>query len=73
NGRYALDHTTNDPLSRDIFCMVAGPSGVVDQGQVLSQTYGSSIDIVPTIADILGFKDGIPGLLPGASLTPAFL
>ena len=58
-GRYALDHT-GEQMSREIFCLVAGPTSVVKQNQVISSEQGESIDIVPTIADILGFYDEIP-------------
>lgn len=73
NGRAALDHTNGDPVSKEIFCMVAGPSSVVNQGKVISQEAGRSIDIVPTIANILGFDQEIPGLLPGNVLNDAFV
>lgn len=73
NGRAALDHTNGDPVSKEIFCMVAGPPSVVNQGKVISQEAGRSIDIVPTIANILGFDQEIPGLLPGNVLNDAFL
>lgn len=72
-GRYALDHT-NDEMSRRIFCLVAGPSGVVKQNTVISNIEGQSVDIVPTIANILGFDTDIPaGLLEGAPLLQAFV
>ena len=72
-GRYAIDHT-NDELSRQIFCMVCGPSGVVNRNQVISTEAGESIDIVPTIADVLGFASDVPGgLLPGRFLNEAFV
>ena len=58
-GRYALDHT-NDEMSREIFCLVLGPGGVVKQNQVINTVEGESIDIVPTIAHILGFESDIP-------------
>ena len=68
-GREALDHT-NDEMSREIFALVVGPNGVVVKNQVFSQEKGESIDIVPTIANILGFDNDIPsGLLEGAVLT----
>ena len=69
-GRYALDHT-NDEMSREIFCLVAGPSGKVIQNQVISQVEGQSIDVVPTIAKILGFYDDISSMLPGQPLNAA--
>ncbi len=73
-GRYALDHTS-DQKSREIFCMVVGPPSVVNQNQVISAVQGESIDIVPTIADILGFASEIPGeaALPGSTLQAAFV
>ena len=71
-GREALDHT-NDDSSREIFSLILGPSGVVVQDQVFSQEKGESIDIVPTIANVLGFDNDIPGgLLNGNVLTESF-
>jgi len=71
-GRQALDHT-NDEMSRETFALVLGPNGVVVQDQVFSQEKGESIDIVPTIANVLGFDNDIPGgLLNGNVLTESF-
>lgn len=71
-GRYALDHT-NDAMSREIFCLMLGPSGVIRQNQSFSAAQGESIDIAPTIANILGFDTDIPGgMLDGRVLTEAF-
>lgn len=73
NGRFAIDHT-NTPTAREIFCLMAGPSGVINQNNVITQEVGESIDIVPTIANILGFDSEIPGgLLPGRVLQEAFI
>jgi len=72
-GQFAIDHTS-DPTSREIFCMVAGPAGKVVQNQIITQVTGESIDIVPTIAHILGFKDQVPGgILPGRVLQESFI
>jgi hypothetical protein len=72
-GQVAFDHTS-DATSREIFCLIAGPPGKVRQNQVISQLVGESIDIVPTIAHILGFAGDIPGgMLPGRALTEAFI
>jgi hypothetical protein len=71
-GRYGLDHT-NDDMSREIFCLIAGPSGKVVQDQVINQVQGESIDVVPTIAKILGFYDDISGMLPGQPLNAALV
>jgi hypothetical protein len=71
-GRYALDHN-NDEMSRKIFCLIAGPSGVVKQGQVFNNPQGESVDIVPTIANILGFDSEMPiGATDGRVLNEAF-
>lgn len=63
-GRYAIDHTAidsnGDQMSRDIFCLVVGPTGIVRQNQVITQVRGESIDIVPTVANLLGFDTDIP-------------
>ena len=72
-GQPAIDHTS-DATSREIFCMIAGPLGKVVQGQNITQITGESIDIVPTIAHVLGFNDAIPGgLLSGRVLNEAFV
>lgn len=72
-GRYALDHT-NDAMSREIFCLMLGPSGAIKQNQVFNTAQGESIDVVPTIANILGFDTDIPGgMLDGRILTEAFV
>lgn len=71
-GRYALDHT-NDAMSREIFCLILGPSGVVKQNINFSNPQGESIDVVPTIANVLGFDTDIPGgMLEGRVLSEAF-
>jgi hypothetical protein len=70
-GRYGLDHSDN--MSKEIFCMVAGASGKVVLKKVISSVTGESIDVVPTIAHILGFYQDIPqGYLPGGPLYQAF-
>jgi hypothetical protein len=72
-GRFALDHNS-DPTSREIFCLVVGPSSKVKQNQVISTVMGESIDVVPTIAKVLGFNNEIPaGMLAGSSLDAAFV
>lgn len=76
NGLAAYDHTSDDN-SRRVFSLIVGPQGKVVQNQVLGSQgnpAAESIDIVPTIAHILGFKDDIPnGLLSGRALTEAFV
>jgi len=77
-GRFAYDHTAGsgdgDNTSREIFALICGPNGVVNQNNVVNTEYGESIDIVPTIADLLGFDSDIPGgMLPGKFLSQAFL
>lgn len=71
-GRHGIDH--GDNTAKEIFCMIAGPPGKVAQNQVISAVKGESIDIVPTIAHILGFYPDIPsGFLNGNPLYQAFL
>ena len=73
-GRYALDHT-NDQTSREIFCLVLGPPGKVKANNSPAGV-GESIDIVPTIADVLGFYTDIPMSYRsrmGNPLTQAFI
>ncbi len=70
-GRGALDHTAptdpdfnGDPklqMAREIFCLVVGPPNVVVQGQVINTIMGESTEIVPAIANMLGFDNAIPG------------
>ncbi len=72
-GNAAIDHTSDD-TSREIFCLVVGPPGKVVQNQNITQVTGESIDVVPTIAHILGFHDEIPGgLLNGRILNESFV
>ena len=72
-GRAAYDHNS-DATSREIFCLICGPSNVVQQDKVISTEYGESIDVLPTIAELLGFRSRIPnGLLSGQVLTQALL
>ena len=72
-GNAAIDHTSDD-TSREIFCMVVGPPGKVIQNQIITQVTGESIDVVPTIAHILGFRDEIPGgMLNGRILNESFV
>lgn len=69
-GRPALDHTNGDPMARDLFCMVVGPPDVVHQDSVISDPT-ATVDVVPTIANILGFDQNLP-YLPGSVLNAAF-
>ena len=69
-GRPAYDHTSDDS-SREIFCLVAGPDSVIKR-QEFSDVRGESVDVVPTIADLLGFYDQIPaGIMDGQPLYDA--
>ncbi|MEQ1734036.1 MAG: hypothetical protein ABL940_10200 [Bacteroidia bacterium] len=58
-GRQALDHT-DEGGSREIFCMMLGPAGVINQNKIVNSIEGETIDIVPTIAHALGFDVDIP-------------
>lgn len=78
-GRYALDHSSidsnGDQMSREIFCLIVGPPNVVVQDQVITGVRGESVDIVPTIATILGFDSDIPlsAIPDGSHLYEAFV
>ncbi len=76
NGLGAYDHTS-DENSRRLFTMIVGPSDKVQQNQTLGtpgNPAAESIDVIPTIAHILGFHDDIPaGFLPGRVLEEAFV
>jgi hypothetical protein len=76
NGLRAIDHT-GDNNARRIFSLIVGPSGKVVQNQVIgsqASPVGEAIDVVPTIAHILGFLPDIPsGMLSGNALTQAFV
>ena len=71
-GRNGLDHG-GDAGSKEIFCMVLGPPNKVYQNNIIGSVTGQSIDVVPTVAHILGFNNDIPsGLLNGSALLSAF-
>lgn len=72
NGRFAIDHT-NDEMSRRIFCAILGPNGIVNQNSAINEELGESIDIVPTIANVLGFDTEMPPILPGNVLEEALI
>ncbi len=76
NGLGAYDHTGDDN-SRRVFTMIVGPDDKVVQGQALgspNNPVAESIDVVPTIAHILGFKDSVPSnLMPGRVLEEALI
>ena len=76
NGLGAYDHT-GDENSRRVFTMIVGPDDKVVQGQALgspNNPVAESIDVVPTIAHILGFKDSVPSnLMPGRVLDEALI
>ncbi|MEM7367937.1 MAG: hypothetical protein AAF587_05005 [Bacteroidota bacterium] len=75
-GRYGLDHTGDDS-SREIFSIILGPDGIVNKNIVVgtpTSPVGESIDLVPTVANILGFDGDIPSsLLAGRVLEEAFV
>ena len=76
HGRNGIDHTS-DPTSREIFAMILGPDGVIHKDLVIgtpANPVGESIDVVPTIANLLGFDVNIPsGMLPGRVLNEAIV
>ena len=74
-GRESTDHT-NDEMSREIFCMMLShqANNNIYSNNIITNLTGESIDIVPTVANILGFDNDIPsGLLSGRILDEAFI
>ena len=74
-GRESTDHT-NDEMSREIFCMMLShqADNNIYSNNIITNLTGESIDIVPTVANILGFDNDIPtGLLNGRILDEAFI
>ena len=75
-GMRAFDHTS-DANSRRLFALMVGPNGKIKSNQVFGSNttpVGETIDIVPTIAHLLGFYNDIPsGMLPGRVLTEALV
>lgn len=70
-GRKALDHN-NDEMSREVFCLLAGAG--IKQGQVINAVQGETIDIVPTVANVLGFDNDMPfGMLSGRVLNESYI
>lgn len=73
NGRYAVDHT-GDAMSQEMFCFIGGPKHIVNQNVQIEEVKGETLDIVPTIAHLLGFLDDIPkDLVTGKVLHEAFV
>jgi hypothetical protein len=60
-------------MSRELFCLIAGPPSVVKQNQLITTVAGESIDVIPTIAHALGFYDGAASMLSGQKLMQAFV
>lgn len=75
-GRYGIDHT-GDSTSREIFCLMMGPDSIIKQNHSVgtaTNPHGESIDLVPTVANLLGFDIDIPsGFLSGSVLSEAFV
>jgi hypothetical protein len=80
SGLSAYDHTGDDN-SREVFSLIVGPTGKVNQGLTLDKSNYPNpdpvpevVDIVPTIGHILDFhKDIPPGYLPGRILNEVFV
>lgn len=73
-GREGTDHS-DDQMSREVFCMMLSHQAdtSVAANSIINNSAGESVDIVPTVANILGFDNDIPsGLLEGRVLTEAF-
>ncbi|MEO0898973.1 MAG: hypothetical protein AAFY71_21355 [Bacteroidota bacterium] len=75
-GRFGVDHT-GDPTSREIFSLILGPQGVINKNLKVgtaNNPVGETIDLVPTVANLLGFDLDIPtGLLNGRVLNEIYV
>jgi hypothetical protein len=69
NGLFGFDHASEND-ARKTFCLVAGTAEVVTQNRTITEKT-ESIDILPTIAHLLGFENILP-TLPGKILHEAF-
>jgi hypothetical protein len=58
-GRAAVDHT-GDENSKKIFCLMLGPKEIIKSNNLVESENAETIDILPTIAHLLGFHDKIP-------------
>lgn len=69
NELFGFDHA-HETDARKSFCLVAGPAEIITQNHVISEKV-ESIDILPSIAHLLGFENVLPSL-PGKKLQEAF-
>jgi arylsulfatase A-like enzyme len=69
NNLFGYDHS-DDVQARNIFCLIAGPAEIVGQNRVTDYV-GESIDILPSIAHLLGFENELDSM-PGKILHDAF-
>jgi hypothetical protein len=69
NDLFGYDHA-NEIDARKTFCMVAGPQGLLTKRRIVSEKV-ESIDILPSIAQLLEFENVLPPL-SGKSFTAAF-
>jgi len=70
NGLFGFDHA-HETDARKTFCLVAGPAEIVAQNHVIPEKV-ESIDILPSIAHLLGFENVLTPL-PGKILFEAFI
>jgi len=70
NELFGYDHA-NEIDARKMFCVVAGPERMVAQNRIRTDNV-ETIDILPSIAYLLGFENVLPSL-PGKSLKEAFV
>ena len=52
NGLPGYDHNTEDPQTRELFCLMAGPKHIVEAGS-RSESYGNSAEIAGLISRLL--------------------
>lgn len=70
NELFGFDHA-HETDARKSFCLVAGPAEMITQNHVISEKV-ESIDILPSIAHLLGFENELPSL-PGKNVQEALM
>jgi hypothetical protein len=69
NNLFGYDHV-DEVDARNMFCLIAGPAEIIAHNRV-SNYFGESIDILPSIAHLLGFENELTHL-PGKNLVDGF-
>lgn len=72
NGYFGTDHNNGDAHSRQMWALVAGPSSIVPQNQIVTRE-AASVDVFATVTEALGLYPFISNQIPGIPLPEAFI